>query len=400
MNQDMGGILSDCGRRFLSLGFLILLLGIGSGALFHGSPAIAGRTETDDVGKTRGVPDLLERPAIKVEHPEQRVLLGIAKNNDRLVTVGERGIIAFSDDNGHTWRQAKVLTSVTLTAVTFPVKDIGWAIGHAGTVLHTSDGGETWTRQLDGVSAAQIAYDGAQAYAANTSPDDPLAKRYLSEAKLLIDDGPDKPFLDLHFSNEKEGIIVGAYGLIFHTSDGGKTWISWMTRVDNPDGFHFYVVQKNKNVIYLAGEQGLCLRSKDSGKSFQKIDTGYRGSYFTSTIMGEDVFIIAGMRGNVYRSMGDGAMAFKKMEVPVPVSILSCLTMEEASVLLVNQAGLILGNNPGRPNRFNVIGAPRLKSMVAAVIQLDENVLLGVGNKGVVRIPLPIEKAENIKGEF
>ena len=315
------------------------------------------------------------------------MLLGIAKSGDRLVAVGERGIIALSDDNGQTWRQAKVLTSVTLTAVTFPVRDTGWAVGHAGTVLHTTDGGETWTRQLDGVAAARIAYDDAQAFAASVGKNDPAAARFISDAKLLIDDGPDKPFLDIHFSNDKEGIIVGAYGLIFHTGDGGNTWHSWMTRVDNPNGFHFYTIQQAGNSIYLAGEQGLCFRSLDAGKTFQKIDTGYRGSYFASTITDKEMFVIAGMRGNVYGSIDQGA-TFIRMQVPVPVSIMACLSTEQGVIVLVNQAGQILQNSLDRPNVFQVLGVPRLKVMVASIIQVKALILLGVGNNGVVRIPL------------
>jgi photosystem II stability/assembly factor-like uncharacterized protein len=379
--------MSDCVHWFLVLGILILAGSAASGALLHVASATASSPDSNSAGKTGGVSDLLEHPALQVHNPERCVLLGIAKSGDRLVAVGERGIIALSDDIGQTWRQAKVLTSVTLTAVTFPARDIGWAIGHAGTVLHTTDGGETWTRQLDGVAAARIAYDDAQAFAASAGKNDPAAARFISDAKRLIDDGPDKPFLDIHFSNEKEGIIVGAYGLIFHTGDGGHTWQSWMTRVINPDGFHFYTVQQTENEIYLAGEQGVCCRSLDAGKSFQKIDTGYRGSYFASTMTSKDMFVIAGMRGHVYGSIDRGA-TFGPMEVPVPVSIMACLSTEEGVVVLVNQAGQMLQNSLNRPDVFQVLGVPRLKVMVASMIQLKAQILLGVGNNGVVRIPL------------
>jgi AraC family transcriptional regulator len=40
-------------------------------------------------------------------------------------------------------------------------------------------------------------------------------------AELLVSDGADKPFLDLYFKNDREGLGVGAYGLIFQTIDGG-----------------------------------------------------------------------------------------------------------------------------------------------------------------------------------
>merc|ERR1711964_9194 len=33
-----------------------------------------------------------------------------------------------------------------------------------------------------------------------------------------------RPFLDVLFFNEKQGIATGAYGLFYRTLDGGKTW--------------------------------------------------------------------------------------------------------------------------------------------------------------------------------
>jgi hypothetical protein len=38
---------------------------------------------------------------------------------------------------GRQWRQASVPVSVTLTAVSFATPQLGWAVGHAGVVLHT-----------------------------------------------------------------------------------------------------------------------------------------------------------------------------------------------------------------------------------------------------------------------
>ena len=34
----------------------------------------------------------------------------------------------------------------------------------------------------------------------------------------------ERPFLDLYFSDENNGVAIGAYGLFYRTSDGGKNW--------------------------------------------------------------------------------------------------------------------------------------------------------------------------------
>ena len=121
--------------------------------------------------------------------------------------------------------------SVTLTRVRFAGPKTGWAVGHFGTVLHTADGGETWQRQLDGTTAAKLALEAAQARA-QAMPGSESGRKRLAEAEQLVKDGPDKPFLDLHFFDDRNGVIVGAFNLIFGTHDGGKTWLPLLDRLD------------------------------------------------------------------------------------------------------------------------------------------------------------------------
>src|SRR5881392_2872753 len=90
------------------------------------------------------------RSAVTTEFGARSVLTAITRAGDRLVAVGERGIVIFSDDHGGRWQQAKVPVSVTLCAVRFIDKRQGWVVGHAGVVLATRDGGSSWSKQLDG----------------------------------------------------------------------------------------------------------------------------------------------------------------------------------------------------------------------------------------------------------
>ena len=80
------------------------------------------------------------------------LLLDIAAAGDRLVVVGERGHILYSDDRGASWVQARVPTSVMLTRVFFLSDSLGWAVGHDGNILVSRDGGVNWELQRDGVT--------------------------------------------------------------------------------------------------------------------------------------------------------------------------------------------------------------------------------------------------------
>ena len=104
----------------------------------------------------------LERPAVVVLDPTKVVLLGAAMAGKRLVVVGERGVVLHSDDLGKTWGQARVPVSVTMTAVRFADKDRGYATGHGGTIMSTSDGGASWQRALNGQAIAAMMLEAAR----------------------------------------------------------------------------------------------------------------------------------------------------------------------------------------------------------------------------------------------
>ncbi|CAN1600393.1 protein of unknown function [Pseudomonas mediterranea] len=209
---------------------------IGNFSLTRALPAVLLMAALVMSGWTTASPRIasLDQAAMQSAKAAHAVMLAVTRAGERLVAVGERGIVLLSDDSGKSWRQARVPVSVSLTAVQFVDDEQGWAVGHMGVVLHSTDGGETWVKQLDGVAAAQLALVAAQ-QGGDAKP--------VEDAERLVADGPDKPFLDLYFSDRRNGYVVGAYGLILHTVDGGGTWKPWMQQVDNPDGLNLYGIR-------------------------------------------------------------------------------------------------------------------------------------------------------------
>ena len=278
------------------------------------------------------VQDAVERPAVMTQLASRSVLLGAAKAGDRLVAVGERGIVVLSDDVGRTWRQAQVPVAVTLTAVRFADAHNGFAIGHAGVVLVTSDGGETWHRRLDGNQAARIVLQEAQA------DGDAGALR---EAQRLVDDGADKPFFDLHVFDARRMLAVGAYNLAFYTDDGGTTWHSWGRRLPNPKALHWYALRVQGQTMLVAGEQGLFLLSDDGVATFRRITTPYHGSFFAAELSGPQDMLLAGLRGNVWRSANGGAN-WTKLVGASTASISATARRGDGQVLLATMGGELM----------------------------------------------------------
>lgn len=323
---------------------------------------------------TTMVSPAIERAAPAVRSPERAVLLAAGQAGARLVAVGEHGVVILSDDQGATWRQARgVPTSVSLAAVRFVNERTGWAVGHAGVILRTTDAGDTWARQADGRSLAQ-----ASLAAARRSEDG----RAIKAAQQLIDDGPDKPLMGILAFDAQHVLVVGAYGLAYETTDGGSTWTGIMDRLDNPKGLHLNAVERGGDAIYVAGEQGLLLRSDDGGRSFSSLPTPYEGSWFALAATSDGAVIAAGLRGNAFAASDKGAN-WRRLEGAAPASFVGAAVLGGRRVVLVNQAGQLVGVAPG--GTLQALPGPPLPP-TSALVALAAGDLLAVGMNGAMRL--------------
>jgi len=333
--------------------------------------------------------DVLQRPAMHSARAGNRVLLAVTRADKRLVAVGERGIVMLSDNNGNAWRQAKVPVSVSLTRVWFAGARKGWAVGHGGVVLHSADGGETWTKQLDGLQAATLVRDAIRAKVGESGE---AAHTQVAEAERLVAEGPDKPFLDVHFSDENHGLIVGAYGLAFVTEDGGKHWQPWLNRIPNPKGKHLYKIHVTGNDIYIAGEQGALFHSSDAGNIFTEVTTPYAGTYFGVLTGTKGELLVYGLRGNAYWS-GDAGQNWQKVDSGGAGTLTAGMRLSDGSLLLVDEAGRLLKSSDGG-RRFQRLqeGQPTL---ISGVAEADDGSLHLAGVRGITRVSLSTKLAEN-----
>ena len=64
--------------------------------------------------------------------------------------VGESGTILATTDGGATWSKQSSGTTEWLLSVAFVDSTHGWAVGFGGTILATTDGGATWRAQSPG----------------------------------------------------------------------------------------------------------------------------------------------------------------------------------------------------------------------------------------------------------
>jgi len=332
----------------------------------------------------------LHRPALALPAPGKAAMIGIASAGQRLVAVGERGVVLLSDNQGGSWRQASVPVSLTLTSVRFVDAQHGFATGHGGVVLATRDGGDSWERVFDGKRAADLVLAAAQALEQRLGAQDASAQRAMAEARRLVEDGPDKPLLDLHFLDRQRGFVVGAYGLAFMTTDAGKTWTSLMDRIDNPRGLHLNTIAGSGDHVVIAGEQGLVLRSDDAGQRFTRVETPYRGSWFALQVGDAGEVLLGGLRGNAYFSERAGD-AWSKVAFPSPVSITAFARTADGRVFAGNQAGQVFGSADGGRS-FNM--TPFRAEPPLAALATDGNGFVFAGLRGLHRVDGQSQNAE------
>lgn len=277
----------------------------------------------------------LEVPAVASSLAAYSPLYAVARAGTRLVAVGQRGHIVVSENDGISWTQASVPVSTDLVAVSFPTASHGWAVGHGGVVLHSSDGGSTWVKQLDGRQAAALAIGHFEALASG----DADAEALLAREQRVLGDGGTQPFLSVHFESERTGYVVGTFNRIYRTDDGGQTWEPLMAQVDNPGELHFNAIVGGGGRLYLAGEQGMVWMRDDSGR-FVARQTPYEGSLFGMVVDGAETVIAFGMRGSVFRS-ADAGQSWEKVSLGTTVGITGGVASPGGEVVLVTQGGAI-----------------------------------------------------------
>ncbi|MBE9540634.1 MAG: sialidase [Proteobacteria bacterium] len=350
--------------------------------------------------------DFVFTPAIPFANVASMPLFDISRAGERLVAVGERGLIIVSDDDGQNWQQAAVPVSATLTAVSFPTPDKGWAVGHAGTILHSDDGGSSWQLQFDGnavneqylaftrvererlqteVDALQQSADSATAEASPSLLKE--MERSLEDAVYAEEDAeqamegcPPDPFLDVLFVTADTGFAVGAYGMIYRTEDAGTSWHAGYAGIENIDRYHYYsLAQTEGGLLYLSGEAGLLYRSTDGGLSWERLESLYDGSLFGLLTQGEHV-IAFGLRGNIFRS-DDRGYAWSRLDNPAENGLYGGSILASGDVLLLGSGGLVL-RAPSAGGAFRAFNDPT-RTTFSAAIGGREGEVLAVGMNGV-----------------
>ena len=320
--------------------------------------------------------DVLDTPATPSALAPRSLLLGLARAGTSIVAVGQRGHAIVSDDAGKSWTQAKMPVSSDLVAVSFPSAKAGWAVGHDGVVLHSADGGRSWAVQLDGRKLGELLVAHYQAAG---------DEKWLAEAKRFAAQGAENPFLDVWFESETTGWVVGAFGLVLRTEDGGAHWSPMMHAAENPKSLHLYAVRGVAGEVYFVGEQGTALKLDRASGKLRALEVPYKGTLFGVT--GSEAVVIAhGLRGTVLRST-DRGHSWQPVPTGVAVGLTASTVDEQGVLVVVSQAGHVIAS---RDNGASFIPVKIERPIpAAAVVAAGKGALVLAGPRGVQAVAMP-----------
>jgi photosystem II stability/assembly factor-like uncharacterized protein len=280
-------------------------------------------------------------------------LFAIGRRSDRSQTVvGRFGTILSTRDGGESWREQPSGTTRALSAVSFADDRHGFSVGSGGTILATTDGGATWKTQdsssrehLLGVYAASPASAfvvGAFGTFLETSDGGASWRQRPLSWKSLIpriteESGNLEPNLNaVYFVNSEIGWIVGEFGLVLHTVNGGRTWSEQIYGGDQPQ---FFAVRfRDEQVGWAVGQQGTVIRTTDGGRRWVAIDSGTRSNLYGISFDAERGLIVG---EDVVLTSEDAGLSWKKLDLAMQGRWLSGAALENGQATIVGQGGTI-----------------------------------------------------------
>jgi len=212
-----------------------------------------------------------------------------------VVVIGQKGLAMRSRDQGQTWEKLETGTNRDLLSVDFSTPQVGVAVGDFGTMIRTEDGGQSWTSV--------------------PLPADLVLPEDIAE---IVQPG-DVLLYDIHFVTPEKGWVVGEFGVIFATADGGKTWSAQKSLVETT---LFGVQFADENNGFATGIDEVLLRTSDGGQTWETVRVPGREGFvlglYDVAMQGEIGWVI-GDSGMLLRTT-DGGATWERADLPIKLA--------------------------------------------------------------------------------
>ncbi len=151
-----------------------------------------------------------------------------------VVVCGDNGSVYSSTDSGGnwTWQQLNTPTTTNLKSIGAITTDIFIAVGKSGTIIRTSDSGQTWDNLSVSDTSAHFNRVFISTFFPNFNRVWAVADNGIIYAStdygfswFTQNSGTNNNLYDLSFRNSDEGIAAGENGTVIYTTNGGSAWL-------------------------------------------------------------------------------------------------------------------------------------------------------------------------------
>ena len=233
--------------------------------------------------------------------------------------------------------------------------DKGIAVGDAGLVKTTTDGGQTWIRQDAPTSLAMIdvASNGQRTIAVGQMG--LILVREGDGAWKKVESGTDRRLLRVDINQSGLAFIVGAFGTLLKSTDGGETWMNaapnWAGLYDSGEGDTALLRDEPTNYVVdvldnggtlIGGEYGQIMYSPDGGICWEIVyrhpaESGKNApTLFASDIRPDGTGYAVGQAGLVLRTT-TGGRTWDPLRTPTTGSLFGIESTNDGQVMVVGQ---------------------------------------------------------------
>jgi photosystem II stability/assembly factor-like uncharacterized protein len=188
-------------------------------------------------------------------------------NQATAIAVGAAGTIIKTTDGGCSWDFKNSGTDEWLRDVFFVDDQIGWVAGNHGIILKTIDGGNTWVIQNSSTYTLYSIHfiNTTIGWAVGTFGK--ILKTTDGGSSWTVSSFGTNVFSSVFFADENHGWICGWFGSILKTTDGGLNWTPvGVSAIDN-----FFSLSFSDNLKGVAVGTGYIARTTDGGTSWDLV---------------------------------------------------------------------------------------------------------------------------------
>ena len=276
--------------------------------------------------------------------------------------VGNAGTILKTTDGGQSWTKQTSGTTNNLSAV-FASNANVYVVGDGGIIRKSSNGGTTWTQDTSGVTVnlkgVTIKHDSV-GYAVGSSGTILKTFKGLSSKKWISDtSGTSADLMGVAFPVDTIGYAVGLNGTIVKKTKQNVNWVTLVSGTTN-DLYGVYFFNVNTGIAF--GEAGTILKTTDGGTTWTTIVSGTTSTLYAVSFIGTTNGYLVGAGGVCLRTT-NGGNSWSALNPGITEDIHAVSAPSAAAVFIAGNNGKILiTTTSGRPWTFRTIKSPTLKA--------------------------------------